>query len=116
MSVRFWSKAVILFEGNLGDPEQFRVPGFPFSRNDIDPAAFFRASLSARHNRSGVTGMSKSVMPSDRTAFRIAFMVAASAPEVPDSPTPLEPSAFALVGTGWSSQRIARIKSACGIG
>src|SRR6266508_6244488 len=84
--------------------------------NDINYADLLRASRNARHMRSGVTGMSISVTPAGRTALRIAFMVAPSAPEVPDSPTPLAPSAFAFVGTGCSSQRMVRIQAACGIG
>src|SRR5258708_27797979 len=86
-----------------------------FHRAD-KPRHLLRASRSARHNRSGVTGMSRSVMPAGRTASRIAFMVAPKAPEAPDSPTPLAPSAFAWVCTGCSSQRIARIPSARAIG
>src|SRR5882762_1728620 len=75
-----------------------------------------RASLNARHSRSGVTGMSRSSMPRGRSASDIAFRVAPSAPEVPDSPTPFAPSALAFVGTGCSSQTMARIQSARGIG
>jgi uncharacterized protein with HEPN domain len=51
----------------------------------------------ATHIFSGVAGMSICAAPG--TASAIAFMMAASAPVVPASPTPLTPSGFVVAGT-----------------
>src|SRR6266702_2595031 len=103
--------------GTLSDPTVNQRHWIPaFRGNDINYADLLRASRSARQSLSGVTGMSRLSTPAGRTALRIAFMVAPSAPDVPDSPTPLAPRALAFVGTACSSQRIARIQSARGMG
>ena len=46
----------------------------------------------ARHTRSGVAGMSISMIPSGANASTTAFMIAGGAPMVPASPQPLAPS------------------------
>src|SRR2546422_203282 len=66
-----------------------------------------RTSFSARQTRSGVAGMSMSVMPSSASASTTAFITAAGEAIAPVSPTPFTPSG--LVGLGvsvrYSSQR-----------
>src|ERR1700736_5563597 len=55
----------------------------------------------AAHTFSGVAGMS--ILAAPGTAFAIAFIMAASAPVVPASPTPLTPSGLVVAGVDCSA-------------
>src|SRR3954452_15401607 len=56
------------------------------------------AAWIAAQTRDGVAGISRWRMPSGARASHTAFMVAASEPTVPASPTPLTPNGLTLVG------------------
>src|SRR5580658_1325179 len=55
----------------------------------------------ARHTRSDVAGISRSLMPSGASAFTTAFITAAGAPMAPASPQPLTPSGLCVQGVPW---------------
>src|SRR5882672_8088248 len=61
------------------------------------------ASLSARHTRSGVAGMSIASTPAGLSASRIAAMIVCGAAMQPACPEPLTPSGLARVGRSISS-------------
>ena len=61
--------------------------------------AFFASSI-ARHTRSGVSGMSISVMPYSDSASIAALTMHTRLPAQPASPQPLAPSGFVFAGEG----------------
>src|SRR6266545_284816 len=56
------------------------------------------ASSIARQTRSGVAGISRSVIPYGESASTTAFITAAVEAMVPVSPTPFTPSGFVMLG------------------
>src|SRR5262249_27151711 len=65
----------------------------------LGPYAHTVLPRNARHSLSGVAGMSTSGAPAG-SASVIAFMIAASAPVVPASPTPFTPMGLVVHRTG----------------